>query len=59
MGGEANSSFKSWATKMSLLHRPTLRKAGILEAVILQERGSLRRRSVTSLILLPCSFLDL
>ena len=28
-----NVKFKSWATKMSLLHEPTWRKAGIFEAV--------------------------
>ncbi|CAN7097571.1 unnamed protein product [Brassica rapa subsp. narinosa] len=36
---EANSPFKSWAIKMSSLHRPTWRKAGILEAVMASTKG--------------------
>ncbi|WZZ04701.1 LOW QUALITY PROTEIN: hypothetical protein YC2023_090622 [Brassica napus] len=37
--GEANSAFKSWAIKMSSLHRPTWRKAGIFEAVMASTKG--------------------
>ena len=29
-----NAKFKSWATKMSALHEPTWKKAGIFEAVV-------------------------
>ncbi|KAH0912322.1 hypothetical protein HID58_035643 [Brassica napus] len=36
---EANSAFKSWAIKMSSLHRPTWRKAGIFEAVMASTKG--------------------
>ncbi|XP_033128689.1 uncharacterized protein LOC117125718 isoform X2 [Brassica rapa] len=36
---EANSPFKSWAIKMSSLHRPTWRKAGIFEAVMASTKG--------------------
>ncbi|RID56824.1 hypothetical protein BRARA_F00246 [Brassica rapa] len=36
---KATSAFKSWATKMSLLHKPTWQKAGILEAVMASTKG--------------------
>ncbi|WZZ64322.1 hypothetical protein YC2023_075692 [Brassica napus] len=36
---KANSAFKSWATKMSLLHKPTWQKAGIFEAIMASTKG--------------------
>ncbi|KAJ4917771.1 hypothetical protein Rs2_03321 [Raphanus sativus] len=36
---KANSAYKSWAIKMSLLHKPTWQKAGILEAVMASTIG--------------------